>query len=78
MQLTSVLLLTLPFLVSGNPIPGNDEVVLGGLGNLLGQVPVGYSVELDEKRLVQFEGKEPVWMTEREKVTGVTPRYVLG
>lgn len=35
----------------------------------------GYDLDLNELRLVQLEGREPVWMTEYEKVgSGGTPR----
>lgn len=30
----------------------------------------GYSLDLTAKRLVQFDGEEPVWMTEYDKVGG--------
>ena len=35
-----------------------------------------FGVDLEELRLVQFEGQEPVWMTELEKVShsNVIPR----
>ncbi|KZT62398.1 Zn-dependent exopeptidase [Calocera cornea HHB12733] len=36
---------------------------------LSGEVPAGFSINLDEERLVQFsEDETPVWMTEREKI----------
>ena len=31
----------------------------------------GFSLDLNARRLVQFEGQEPLWMTELEKVTNV-------
>jgi len=42
------------------------------------QIPIGvetaqpgFSLDLNARRLVQFEGQEPLWMTELEKVTAV-------
>ena len=32
------------------------------------QTPLGYDLDLNSLRLVQLEGKDPVWMTEIEKV----------
>lgn len=32
------------------------------------QAPLGYDLDLNALRLVQLEGKDPVWMTEIEKV----------
>jgi hypothetical protein len=32
------------------------------------QAPLGYDLDLNSLRLVQLEGKDPVWMTEIEKV----------
>ncbi|KAG8878908.1 Leucine aminopeptidase 1, partial [Tulasnella sp. 332] len=33
------------------------------------EVPEGFSVELSEMRLVQFEGQNPVWISELDKIT---------
>jgi hypothetical protein len=33
-----------------------------------GQTPLRYNLDLNPLRLVQLEGKDPVWMTEFEKV----------
>ncbi|KIK78401.1 hypothetical protein PAXRUDRAFT_834576 [Paxillus rubicundulus Ve08.2h10] len=35
----------------------------------------GFSLDLNEKRLVQMEGKEPVWMTELEKIATKAKGY---
>ena len=32
------------------------------------QAPLGYDLDLNSLRLIQLEGKDPVWMTEIEKV----------
>jgi bacterial leucyl aminopeptidase len=46
-----------------------DEFSVTGQKFLSGPVPAGFSIDLDEQRLVQFaEDESPVWMTEREKV----------
>ena len=48
-------------------------VVAGPLG--YEQVPIngqttrsGFSIDLNDRRLVEFEGQEPKWLTELEKV----------
>jgi len=58
--------------------PGNPQRILNGPFNeivLNGQTfdaspaaRTGFSLDLTEKRLIQMEGKAPVWMTELEKV----------
>jgi leucyl aminopeptidase len=53
-----VFLLSVSSLGKANPI-GFD---------LDNQAPLGYDLDLNALRLVQLEGKDPVWMTEIEKV----------
>lgn len=58
--------------------PGNSQRILSGPFNeivLNGQTfdaspaaRTGFSLDLTEKRLIQMEGKAPVWMTELEKI----------
>ena len=46
-----------------------NEVVLNGQTfDASPAAKAGFSLDLTEKRLVQMEGKDPVWMTELEKV----------
>ncbi|KAF9218621.1 Zn-dependent exopeptidase [Gyrodon lividus] len=46
-----------------------QQVVLNGqIFDASPSARVGFSLDLNEKRLVQMEGKEPVWMTELEKI----------
>ena len=49
-------LLSIVSLGKANPI-GQDD-----------QTPLRYDLDLNSLRLVQLEGKDPVWMTEIEKV----------
>lgn len=62
-------LLSLACLVSASPIlPSYDgQIALGGLGEYHTNYP-GFSIDLSAQRLVQFEGKEPIWVSELEKV----------
>lgn len=36
----------------------------------------GFTLDLADRRLVQFEGREPVWMSEAEKVLGSTGKFL--
>ncbi|KAI6095391.1 hypothetical protein EDD16DRAFT_757375 [Pisolithus croceorrhizus] len=51
-------------------LPGPfDEVVLNGQAfDASPAARSGFSLDLAERRLVQMEGKAPVWMTELEKI----------
>ena len=74
------LALAVPFYSSENP-SGGSQVQLGEL-TLEDYVNYpGYDLNLNELRLVQLEGREPVWMTEYEKVCvlcQLTRRYQAG
>jgi len=46
-----------------------DDFSVNSQKYLSGPVPAGFSLDLDEQRLVQFSEEEsPVWITEREKI----------
>ena len=51
-----VFLLSIVSLAKANPIGFDD------------QTPLRYALNLNSLRLIQLEGKDPVWMTEIEKV----------
>lgn len=53
-----VFLLSISSLGKANPVGFAQE----------DQTPLGYDLNLKSLRLVQLEGKDPVWMTELEKV----------
>ena len=61
-------LLSLACLVSASPISSSygGQVVLGDLEEYH-DYP-GFNLDLSAQRLVQLEGKEPIWMSELEKV----------
>ena len=61
------LALAVPFYSSGGP-KGDSQVQLGQfIAEDYANYP-GYTLDLNNLRLVQLEGREPVWMTEYEKV----------
>jgi leucyl aminopeptidase len=37
----------------------------------------GFTLDLDARRLVQFEGQEPKWLTELEKVLIITQLSII-
>lgn len=61
------LALAIPFYSPENP-NGGGQVQLGKLAPEDYANYPGYDLDLNELRLVQLEGGEPVWMTEYEKV----------
>ncbi|EGO22330.1 hypothetical protein SERLADRAFT_440355 [Serpula lacrymans var. lacrymans S7.9] len=66
---SAVLLLSLGCVIAANPLlahNSNQQVVLNGQAYKVEHD--GFSLDLSEKRLVQMEGQEPVWMTELEKI----------
>ena len=62
-------LLALACLASASPISTSygGQVTLGGLEEYHTNYP-GFNVDLSAQRLVQLEGKDPIWMSELEKV----------
>jgi hypothetical protein len=72
------LVLLLPFFLAGYASPVEQTPLGGSLRHsdmgaleaaLAGDVQYpGFSLNLNEMRLVQMEDKSPAWMTEREKV----------
>ncbi|KAF8313055.1 peptidase [Clavulina sp. PMI_390] len=66
---TTALLATTALAAPQLVLPGSQEVFsASALEKHLSEVPAGYYVDLDEKRLVQFsEDEDPVWITEKEK-----------
>ena len=70
--------LLLPFFLAGSASPVEQTPLGGSLRHsemstfeaaLAGDVQYpGFSLNLNEMRLVQMEDKAPTWMTEREKV----------
>lgn len=66
----SLTLLSLVYLATATPLSllyGSEQVPLGSLEEHVTSYP-GFDLDLDDRRLVQMEGQEPVWMTELEKV----------
>ena len=61
------LALAVPFYSSENP-SGGSQVQLDKFTPEDYANHPGYDLNLNELRLVQLEGREPVWMTEYEKV----------
>lgn len=61
------LALAIPFYSSENP-NGDSQVQLGKFTPEDYANYPGFDLNLNELRLVQLEGREPVWMTEYEKV----------
>lgn len=61
------LALAVPFYSSENP-NGGSQVQLGKFTLEDYANYPGYDLNLNELRLVQLEGRQPVWMTEYEKV----------
>jgi hypothetical protein len=71
-SLALVSLVCLGAVASPLSAPGfSEQVPIGGLGQQITTFP-GFDLDLSARRLVQFEGQEPVWMTELEKVLYVT------
>lgn len=63
-----ITLVSLVTLAIANSLSNDDQRVqfpLGGHEHLT--THAGFSLDLSEQRLVQVEGKAPVWMTELEK-----------
>lgn len=61
------LALAIPFYSSEN-LNGGDQIRLGQFNAEDYANYPGYDLDLNELRLVQLEGRDPVWMTEYEKV----------
>ena len=62
--------LSLAFLATARPLSSlesSEQVFFGGLEEHGTNYP-GFDLDLTSRRLVQMEGREPVWMTELEKV----------
>jgi hypothetical protein len=57
------LLIVLPLALQCLASPFSGQTPLTGYASY-----PGFSLDLNERRLVQLEGKPPVWMTELEKV----------
>jgi leucyl aminopeptidase len=62
--------LSLAFLATARPLSSlesSEQVFFGGLEEHGTNYP-GFDLDLTSRRLVQMEGREPVWMTELEKI----------
>jgi leucyl aminopeptidase len=63
-------LLSLACLAVSRPLSSpetSEQVFLGGLEEHSTNYP-GFDIDLTSQRLIQLEGREPIWMTELEKV----------
>ena len=58
------LLISFVSLVHATPLIFSDQIPLNG--DALASYP-GFDLDLNARRLVQMDGREPVWMTELEK-----------
>lgn len=65
------LALAIPFYSSENPNGGSQVQLSDFAPEDFANYP-GYDLNLNELRLVQLEGGEPVWMTEYEKVCALS------
>ncbi|KAF9535087.1 peptidase [Crepidotus variabilis] len=57
------LLLSLVALAAATPVIYNEQIPISEQSTY-----PGFSLDLNAKRLVQFDGREPIWMTELEKI----------
>lgn len=66
-------LLSIASLGGANPIAQGDQIPLKQTETTYS----GFDLDLNSLRFVQLEGKDPVWMTELEKVVLLVSLYTL-